>query len=87
VTRAAGPVFPDLACACLIVMDGWGMAPPGPGNAISLARTPVFDELWAQYPHAALGASGRDVGLPEGQMGNSEVGHLTLARAQRWRRR
>jgi 2,3-bisphosphoglycerate-independent phosphoglycerate mutase len=78
VTRAAGPVFPDLACACLIVMDGWGMAPPGPGNAISLARTPVFDELWAQYPHAALGASGRDVGLPEGQMGNSEVGHLTL---------
>ena len=54
------------------------MAPPGPGNAISLAQTPVFDELWAQCPHAALGASGRDVGLPEGQMGNSEVGHLTL---------
>ena len=35
---------------CLIVLDGWGIAPPGPGNAISLARTPVFDELWAEYP-------------------------------------
>jgi 2,3-bisphosphoglycerate-independent phosphoglycerate mutase len=59
-------------------MDGWGIAPPGPGNAIALARTPVFDELWASNPHAALAASGASVGLPEGQMGNSEVGHLTL---------
>jgi 2,3-bisphosphoglycerate-independent phosphoglycerate mutase len=63
---------------CLIVLDGWGLAPPGPGNAISLARTPVFDELWAGYPHTRLLACGRAVGLPEGQMGNSEVGHLNL---------
>jgi len=62
----------------LIVLDGWGIAPPGPGNAISLARTPVFDELWAECPHGSLAASGPSVGLPEGQMGNSEVGHLTL---------
>jgi 2,3-bisphosphoglycerate-independent phosphoglycerate mutase len=59
-------------------MDGWGIAPPGPGNAIASARTPVFDELWTSKPHAALAASGAAVGLPEGQMGNSEVGHLTL---------
>jgi 2,3-bisphosphoglycerate-independent phosphoglycerate mutase len=59
-------------------MDGWGIAPPGPGNAIAAARTPVFDELWSSNPHAALAASGPAVGLPQGQMGNSEVGHLTL---------
>jgi 2,3-bisphosphoglycerate-independent phosphoglycerate mutase len=62
----------------LVVLDGWGLAPAGPGNAISQARTPVFDELWARYPHTRLSASGRDVGLPDGQMGNSEVGHLNL---------
>ena len=62
----------------LIVLDGWGLAEPGPGNAISLARTPVFDELWQAYPHGRLTACGRAVGLPEGQMGNSEVGHLNL---------
>ncbi len=67
--------MPGLA---LIVLDGWGIAPAGPGNAISQAETPVFDELWAGYPHTTLSASGRDVGLPEGQMGNSEVGHLNL---------
>jgi 2,3-bisphosphoglycerate-independent phosphoglycerate mutase len=60
------------------VLDGWGLADPGPGNAVSLARTPVFDELWASHPHTTLTASGRAVGLPEGQMGNSEVGHLNL---------
>jgi 2,3-bisphosphoglycerate-independent phosphoglycerate mutase len=65
-------------CAVLIVLDGWGLAPDGPGNAISLASTPVFDELWSSYPHAELAASGRAVGLPDGQMGNSEVGHLSL---------
>jgi 2,3-bisphosphoglycerate-independent phosphoglycerate mutase len=63
---------------CLVVLDGWGLAEPGPGNAVSLARTPVFDELWATYPHTTLTACGRAVGLPEGQMGNSEVGHLNL---------
>jgi 2,3-bisphosphoglycerate-independent phosphoglycerate mutase len=62
----------------LIVLDGWGLAPAGPGNAVSLADTPVFDELWAKYPHTTLAAGGRAVGLPDGQMGNSEVGHLNL---------
>jgi len=68
--------------AALIVLDGWGLAEPGPGNAISLAETPVFDELWATYPHSTLTACGRAVGLPEGQMGNSEVGHLNLGAGQ-----
>ena len=68
----------DTTCACLIVLDGWGIAPSGPGNAIGQAHKPNFDRLWAEYPHAALEASGPSVGLPEGQMGNSEVGHLTL---------
>jgi 2,3-bisphosphoglycerate-independent phosphoglycerate mutase len=62
----------------LVVLDGWGCAPPGPGNAVEQARTPVFDELWARHPHATLRASGGAVGLPDGQMGNSEVGHLTI---------
>jgi 2,3-bisphosphoglycerate-independent phosphoglycerate mutase len=61
-----------------VILDGWGLAPPGPGNAVSQARTPVFDELWSSYPHTQLDASGRAVGLPDGQMGNSEVGHLNL---------
>ena len=62
----------------LIILDGWGLAPDGPGNAISQAETPTFDELWERYPHTTLSASGSDVGLPDGQMGNSEVGHLNL---------
>src|SRR6478735_12005650 len=66
---------PSLA---LIILDGWGLAEPGPGNAISLAETPVFDRLWGEFPHTQLSAQGPDVGLPEGQMGNSEVGHLNL---------
>jgi 2,3-bisphosphoglycerate-independent phosphoglycerate mutase len=64
-------------CA-LVILDGWGIAPPDPGNAVDLADTPAFDELWARYPHTSLAASGAAVGLPEGQMGNSEVGHLTI---------
>jgi 2,3-bisphosphoglycerate-independent phosphoglycerate mutase len=64
--------------AALIVLDGWGLAPDGPGNAVSLAGTPVFDKLWSEYPHTTLTACGRAVGLPDGQMGNSEVGHLNL---------
>ncbi len=74
----AGPDGVPVPALALVVLDGWGLAPPGPGNAISQARTPVFDELWAAYPHTTLSASGRDVGLPDGQMGNSEVGHLNL---------
>jgi 2,3-bisphosphoglycerate-independent phosphoglycerate mutase len=61
-----------------VILDGWGCAPPGPGNAVELAGTPVFDSLWASYPHTTLKASGEAVGLPPGQMGNSEVGHLTI---------
>jgi 2,3-bisphosphoglycerate-independent phosphoglycerate mutase len=69
---------PPVPSLCLVVLDGWGMGPPGPGNAISQADTPVFDRLWEHYPHTTLAASGRAVGLPDGQMGNSEVGHLNL---------
>ena len=62
----------------LVILDGWGCAPPGPGNAVDLADTPNFDRLWRSFPHTTLVASGEAVGLPSGQMGNSEVGHLTI---------
>jgi 2,3-bisphosphoglycerate-independent phosphoglycerate mutase len=62
----------------LVILDGWGCAPAGPGNAVELARTPNFDRLWRTYPHTILRADGEAVGLPPGQMGNSEVGHLTI---------
>jgi 2,3-bisphosphoglycerate-independent phosphoglycerate mutase len=62
----------------LVILDGWGCASPGPGNAVDLAATPNFDRLWRTYPHTTLDASGEAVGLPAGQMGNSEVGHLTI---------
>jgi 2,3-bisphosphoglycerate-independent phosphoglycerate mutase len=62
----------------LIILDGWGLRESREGNAVALARTPVFDDLWEKYPHTTLEASGRAVGLSEGQMGNSEVGHLNL---------
>ena len=64
--------------AALIILDGWGLAPPGPGNCVRLAKTPVVARLDATCPHTTLLTSGRAVGLPDGQMGNSEVGHLTL---------
>ena len=64
--------------ACLIIMDGFGLAPEGEGNAISIAKTPVLDDLFANRPMTRLEASGLAVGLPEGQMGNSEVGHLNI---------
>ena len=73
-----GPGKPPVPAVCLVVLDGWGLAEPGPGNAVELANTPVFDELWAGYPHSTLTTCGPAVGLPEGQMGNSEVGHLNL---------
>lgn len=62
----------------LIIMDGWGENDKNEGNAIELAEKPYLDELFIRYPHTRLQASGRAVGLPEGQMGNSEVGHLNL---------
>ena len=64
--------------ACLIIMDGLGLAPAGPGNAVSLASTPVLDKLFETCSHTKLEASGEAVGLPDGQMGNSEVGHLNI---------
>ncbi len=62
----------------LCILDGWGMAPPSPSNAITLAPCSNFENLWTQYPHALLSTSGINVGLPQGQVGNSEVGHLNL---------
>ena len=62
----------------LIIMDGWGATAPGPGNAITLAKTPNLHTLSATYPHTKLTASGESVGLPHGEDGNSEVGHLNL---------
>ncbi|MBI4093247.1 MAG: 2,3-bisphosphoglycerate-independent phosphoglycerate mutase [Candidatus Kerfeldbacteria bacterium] len=62
----------------LVILDGWGSAPAGPGNAITLANTPVFDELIRRYPHALLAAAGTDVGLPARQAGNSEAGHMNI---------
>jgi 2,3-bisphosphoglycerate-independent phosphoglycerate mutase len=73
-----GPTELPVDRAVLIVLDGWGLADPGPGNAVDLADTPVFDELWSRFPTTTLTACGTAVGLPEGQMGNSEVGHLNL---------
>jgi 2,3-bisphosphoglycerate-independent phosphoglycerate mutase len=68
----------EYGLVALVILDGWGCAPSGPGNAVELADTPVFDRLWREYPHTTLEASGEAVGLPPGQMGNSEVGHLTI---------
>jgi 2,3-bisphosphoglycerate-independent phosphoglycerate mutase len=62
----------------LIVLDGWGIRADRANNAIAMARTPVYDALLARYPHSQLIASGEEVGLPAGQMGNSEVGHMNM---------
>lgn len=62
----------------LVILDGWGLNDSFVGNAVRQAQTPVMDGLLARWPHAGLSASGRDVGLPDGQMGNSEVGHLNI---------
>ncbi len=64
--------------ACLCIMDGFGIAAAGADNAVTAAKTPRLDELFAKYPHTQIGASGMDVGLPDGQMGNSEVGHTNI---------
>jgi 2,3-bisphosphoglycerate-independent phosphoglycerate mutase len=62
----------------LVICDGWGVRADKDGNAIALARTPNYDRLLRDFPSTTLSASGEDVGLPAGQMGNSEVGHLNL---------
>ena len=62
----------------LLILDGWGYREPAPDNAISSAQTPNWDRIWASRPHAFLTTSGESVGLPDGQMGNSEVGHMNL---------
>ena len=62
----------------LIVLDGWGLAPPGPGNAISLAKLETIPFLWQSYPHTELSASGEAVGLPYGEDGNTETGHINI---------
>jgi 2,3-bisphosphoglycerate-independent phosphoglycerate mutase len=73
-TKSRSPRTPVV----LIVLDGWGFRPGREGNAIELGRTPTWHRLWERAPHTLLEASGLAVGLPEGQMGNSEVGHLNL---------
>lgn len=75
-SRPAGSAA--LTPTLLLILDGWGLAEPGPGNAPWLAQTPNLDALNAACPHSRLAASGRDVGLPAGYMGNSEVGHLNI---------
>lgn len=62
----------------LTILDGYGLREETHGNAIALANTPVFEQLWREYPHSKLVASGQQVGLPKGQMGNSEVGHMNI---------
>ncbi|HZJ99579.1 MAG TPA: 2,3-bisphosphoglycerate-independent phosphoglycerate mutase, partial [Tissierellaceae bacterium] len=62
----------------LIILDGWGIGEDYPGNAIKIAYTPTFDSLMKNNPNSTLDASGLEVGLPLGQMGNSEVGHLNI---------
>ena len=62
----------------LAILDGWGWREDAADNAVRLARTPTFTKLWETCPHALLNTSGKDVGLPDGQMGNSEVGHLNI---------
>ena len=76
-TSIQAPQTPVILC----IMDGWGSAQAGAHNAVSAANTPTIDALMASVPHAALSASGPDVGLPDGQPGNSEVGHLTIDQA------
>ncbi len=67
-----------VAPVVLVILDGWGYCEEKRGNAIAAARTPVMESLWAAYPHTLIRTSGKAVGLPEGQMGNSEVGHLNI---------
>lgn len=74
------PTTDDRRRACLVILDGWGLRDPAPDNAVTCARTPTWDALWesGERPRATLATHGPAVGLPEGQMGNSEVGHMNL---------
>src|SRR3970040_1766324 len=76
--QAAMPPKPLL----LIILDGWGYRPAVEGNAIALARKPTWDRLLREFPNTLIHTSGPYVGLPEGQMGNSEVGHLNIGRGR-----
>lgn len=67
-----------VAPVVLVILDGWGYRPDSQGNAIAQAKTPNISSLWTAYPHTLIDTSGKAVGLPDGQMGNSEVGHLNL---------
>ncbi|MCC5638938.1 2,3-bisphosphoglycerate-independent phosphoglycerate mutase [Nostoc sp. CHAB 5844] len=67
-----------VAPVVLVILDGWGYCEETRGNAIVAAKTPIMDSLWVAYPHTLIRTSGKAVGLPEGQMGNSEVGHLNI---------
>jgi 2,3-bisphosphoglycerate-independent phosphoglycerate mutase len=71
---AQAPISPVV----LVILDGWGYREDIDGNAVAAAKTPIMDSLWAAYPRTLIHTSGRDVGLPDGQMGNSEVGHLNI---------
>ncbi|MEM6868888.1 MAG: 2,3-bisphosphoglycerate-independent phosphoglycerate mutase [Cyanobacteria bacterium P01_C01_bin.121] len=71
---ADSPISPMV----LVILDGWGCRDESNGNAISQAKTPIMDSLWNSYPRAKINTSGKHVGLPDGQMGNSEVGHLNI---------
>ena len=62
----------------LAILDGYGLREEEHGNAVKLANNPIFNMLWEKYPHTQLNASGQEVGLPKGQMGNSEVGHMNI---------
>lgn len=74
----AKPPLSPVSPVVLVILDGWGYREETDGNAIAMARTPVMDSLWSVYPHTLIRTSGKSVGLPEGQMGNSEVGHLNI---------
>ena len=76
--RCLGPLPQHSPPLVLVVLDGWGLGEPARDNAIALADTPTYTALVDQYPHASLVTSGAAVGLPDGQMGNSEVGHMNL---------
>src|SRR5215210_279154 len=70
--------MPERRPVMLVILDGWGWRENPTDNAVRQAHTPSFDELWRSCPRGFLRTSGKDVGLPEGQMGNSEVGHLNI---------